>query len=353
MTIPSRASAAPPPWRDNPPVVTLTRDQVLGFRRRVGALDQRLPMSSDSLRTAAWAGLQDSMPRAALLSIHARVEGAHAGIWEDESLVQTWGPRYSAYVVPRQDLAIFTLSRLPDEEKGRRRAEEMADRVDAFLAGRRMKDRDVQAGLAIGNALRYAAPTGRIVIRWSGALAPVIWTAARPAMSVADARLELARRFLHVFGPSTAPSFATWAGITPRSATAALEALAPELTAVRTPIGEAWLLAADEPEMARPPQSPAPARLLPSGDAYFLLQGRDRDLLLPERKQQAELWTPRVWPGAVLLRGEIIGVWRRANELVTVQPFRELSRNEQDAVEEEAAALPLPGLERPIRVAWT
>ena len=53
--------------------LVLTRSQILGFRRAAGALDRRLPPGPDSLRRAAWAGLQDSMPRAALLSIHARV----------------------------------------------------------------------------------------------------------------------------------------------------------------------------------------------------------------------------------------------------------------------------------------
>jgi hypothetical protein len=56
----------------------VTRRQILAFRRRVGALDERMPKGSKSLRRAAWAGLQDSMPRAALLSLHARVEGATA-----------------------------------------------------------------------------------------------------------------------------------------------------------------------------------------------------------------------------------------------------------------------------------
>src|SRR5436190_19591555 len=96
----------------------LTRSQILAFRRRVGALDERLPPGARSLRRAAWAGLQDSMPRAALLSIHARVEGAHPDIWEDRSLVQLWGPRFSAYVVPARDHALFSLARLPDDERG-------------------------------------------------------------------------------------------------------------------------------------------------------------------------------------------------------------------------------------------
>ena len=94
-----------------------TRAQVLAFRRRSGGLDERLPAGPNSLRAAAWAGLQDSMPRAALLSIHARVEGTEPGSWEDPSLVQLWGPRFSAYVVAERDRAVFTLGRLPDDPR--------------------------------------------------------------------------------------------------------------------------------------------------------------------------------------------------------------------------------------------
>src|SRR5580765_7072596 len=108
------------------PRLELSRLQILAFRRRVGALDERLPRGSRSLRRAAWAGLQDSMPRAALLSIHARVEGAHPSIWEDRSLVQVWGPRFCTYVVPARDRAPFTLGRLPDDARGRQVAEDVA-----------------------------------------------------------------------------------------------------------------------------------------------------------------------------------------------------------------------------------
>jgi hypothetical protein len=95
--------------------LNLTREQILAFRRRAGALDERLPRGPRSLRRAAWAGLQDSMPRAALLSIHARVEGTEPSTWEDPSLVQLWGPRYHTYVVAARDLALFSLGRLPDD----------------------------------------------------------------------------------------------------------------------------------------------------------------------------------------------------------------------------------------------
>src|SRR6266545_6784751 len=110
------------------PRLDLTRAQILAHRRTVGGLDERLPPGPRSLRRAAWAGLQDSMPRAALLSIHARVEGTRPSTWEDRSLVQLWGPRYSAYVVAARDVAIFSVGRLPEDEKGWRLARELATR---------------------------------------------------------------------------------------------------------------------------------------------------------------------------------------------------------------------------------
>jgi hypothetical protein len=332
----------------------LTRSQILAFRRHVGALDERLPAGARSLRRAAWAGLQDSMPRAALLQIHARVEGTEPTTWEHPALVQVWGPRFSTYVVPARDVAIFTLGRLPDDGKGRQVAEDVAASLHAFLGGRRMTDREVGEGLGVhSNRLRYAAPTGRVLIRWEGARAPVVWTIPPPEIEPRAARHELARRYLHAFGPTTPVSFAQWAGIGLEQGTEAFDELGTTLTPVRSPIGEAWILTRDEPAFrADSEASPAAARLLPSGDAYFLLQGADRELLVPQAERRSLLWTSRVWPGAVLVEGEIVGTWRRAGAVMTVQPWQRLSHTARDAVEAEAAALPLPGIEGPIAVRW-
>src|SRR6266498_2827166 len=143
----------------------LTRQQILAFRRRVGALDERMPMGAQSLRRAAWAGLQDSMPRAALLSLHARVDGVEPSTWEDPSLAQLWGPRYSTYVVAKRDFALFSLGRLPDNAKSRLRTDRMAQRLHAHLDSRRMTDREVARALGVGNAIRYTATTNTVAIR--------------------------------------------------------------------------------------------------------------------------------------------------------------------------------------------
>ena len=121
---------------------------------------------------------------------------------------------------------------------------------------------------------------------------------------------------------------------------------------MRTPIGDAWILSSDEPAFRERAGPAAAARLLPSGDTCYLLQGADRELLVPDAAQRAALWTSRVWPGAVLVGGEIVGTWRRANADVTIQSWRRLTRAELAAVEAEAAFLPLPGLERQIAVRW-
>jgi hypothetical protein len=335
------------------PRLELTRSQILAFRRRAGALDQRLAPGRRSLRRAAWAGLQDSMPRAALLSIHARVAGAGPSGWQDPSLVQLWGPRHSVFVVAARDLAVFSLGTLPDGDKARHRAQDLAVRLAGLLGGQPMPY--AQAGAALGvnpNSLRYAAQTGTVLIRWEGAGPPVVWTVPPPQVTAADARLELARRYLHVYGPATPDAFGRWAGLGPRPGAAAFEVLRPALTPVRTPVGDGWILSRDEQAFRAAPAAAAPVRLLPSGDAYLLRQDADRDLLVPDPGQRAALWPARVWPGGLLVDGELAGTWRRADAVLKVQPWRPLSRAERAAVEAEAGSLPLPGLQGRLTVGW-
>jgi hypothetical protein len=220
------------------------------------------------------------MPRAALLSIHARVEGTRPSTWEDPSLVQLWGPRFNVFVVAARDLAVFSLGTLPDDVNGRRRS-----------------------------------------------------TRAR-----------------HASSSRAATCTATDRPHRPRHGAAAFQALGRSLTPVHTPVGERWILTPDEPTFRAAPGPVAPARLLPSGDAHLLLQGADRELLVPDPDHRGLLWTPRVWPGGLLIDGEIVGTWRRADQTITIQPWRRLSPAERDAVAAEAASLPLPGIPRTDRL---
>jgi len=321
----------------------MSRMQVLGHRWRVGALDGRLPSEPASIRSAAWAGLQDSMPRAAVLSLHARIENTGPDDWAHPELVQVWGPRHSVFAVPAEDVAAFTLGRLPAAGAARRRAEETADRLERFLAGRRMTYRAAGEGLGVHpNSLRYAAATGRVLLRWEGSGQPVVWTVDPPGVPEREARLELARRFLHVLGPGTVTGFSKWAGVTQKEADATMAALEDELVTVRTPVGVGQMLA-DDVAAAGEVDPPATVRLLPSGDAYYLRWGADRGLLVPDARRRSDLWTARVWPGAMLVDGEIVGTWRRSERRVDLNPWHRLSADQRGAIEVEAASLPIPG----------
>jgi hypothetical protein len=257
------------------------------------------------------------------------------------------------YVVAERDLAPFSLGRLQDAPAARRMAEDLAARLHTFLDGRRMTYGEAGRGLGIDpNSLRYAATTGTVVIRWAGARAPTVWTVPPPEISSSEARLELVRRYLHIFGPATPEAFAKWAGIARRGGVKAFDQLGELLIPVRTPLGDAWILTKDEATFRTAPGRAAPARLLPSGDSYFLLWGGDRELLVPNLDHQRALWTSRVWPGALLVEGEVVGTWRRAQETVTIETWMRLTRNARDAIGTEAATLPLPGLTGDIVVRW-
>ncbi len=327
--------------------------QILSFRRATGLLDERLPAGAASVRRAAWAGLQDSSPRAALLSLHARVEGSVSSLHEFTSLVQIWGPHFSVYAVPARDVGVFSLGLLPVDSRKAARAETTARRLADFLNGRQMAFGE--AGHAMGvvpNSLRYAAATGTVLLRWDGARQPVVWTVAAPEMEPGEARVELLRRFVHVYGPATAMSFARWSGMPGALARAAMDTLAGELMPVETPLGEAWMLAEDEAVLRTTQVPAAPARLLPSGDPFYLAWGQDRALLLPDARRRAELWTTRVWPGAVLVSGAIAGVWRRSDNRVSISMWRTLRRKEREAVEAEALLLPLRTQRGAMCVKW-
>jgi hypothetical protein len=295
------------------------------------------------------------MPRAALLSLHARVEGVGPSALDDPALAQVWGPRFHVYVIAADDLAVFTLGRLPESGRIRDRAFDLTTRLHELLHGSRMRYDDAGQALGThGNNLRYAALTGRLAIRWEGARRPLVWTLPEPKIEPAEATGELARRYLRVFGPATATGFAKWAGMGAGQAARAFHDLRDELITLATPIGEAHLLARDEATMREPPASSAAARLLPSGDTYTLgVTSEERALLVPDAGRRAELWTPRVWPGAVLVAGKVVGTWRRAQRRMTVQLWQKLPRDAREAIQAEADSLPLPDTGAHMVIDWT
>ncbi|MEZ5298648.1 MAG: hypothetical protein R2697_20920 [Ilumatobacteraceae bacterium] len=61
----------------------LSQDQIVSYRVRVNGLDRRAALDDAALSAATHVGVQDSMPRAAVLSLHARLDGVSAEVLDD------------------------------------------------------------------------------------------------------------------------------------------------------------------------------------------------------------------------------------------------------------------------------
>jgi hypothetical protein len=322
---------------------------VIAYRLRAGHIGERLP--AGALREAAWAGLQDTAPRSAVLSLHARVGDVTPSGWEHPDLVQVWGPRAAAYVVPRSDVALFTIGRLPRDEGLQRLLQELTDRVHAVLAGRTLPSREV--GRALGDravTIRGCAITGRIHIRWDARDCEVIPVDA-PDVDSEEARIGLARRFLNWFAPATWKRFSWWAGIEDRDAKVTWARLERELVQVAGQDG--FALDADADALRSAPGVEG-ARLLPADDPFLKT---DRELLVPDGTRRPELFPPigssrGFIPGAVLVDGEICGVWQRQGRRVRIEQWHPFGAPTRDLVCQEASAFPIDPLGQQVRIEW-
>ena len=147
---------------------------------------------------------------------------------------------------------------------------------------------------------------------------------------------DLITTYLRFLGPATPSEVAKYLGTT----AAEMKKVWPDgLDQVTVDGRKAWLpsSAVSDLDGASPA---AGVRMIPPMDA--LLQARDRDLLVPDRGQQKEVWRVLGNPGALLLDGEIAGVWRakmagKKRVELTVTPFVALTAKRRKEVESEAA----------------
>jgi hypothetical protein len=140
--------------------------------------------------------------------------------------------------------------------------------------------------------------------------------------------------YLELFAPGSAADVAGFVGT-------AVGAVRPFLPADLVPAvveGRAGLCPPAEVPEIEVAEPVGAVRLLPPSDPY--LQGRDREVLVPDKAHRAAIWRPIGSPGVVAVDGEVTGVWRtrrrgRVLEL-TVEPFHPHTARERAAVEAEA-----------------
>lgn len=317
-------------------------------------LGARLP-AGDAV-TAAAPGLRDTPAGAALDALSARLEargvasggGSDPGGRDLDGLVAVWGPRSAPYLVAAADLAVFTRGALPaDEGSARKLAPSAGKALDPHgvlvleaveQVARAMTDAVADGPLGrdeLHQQLRERLPEE--LLWWckgcrSHHVHPMVWrTAAQrgavrrdldaPGRAVtfaavaeppdprgdAAARAELTRRALHHHGPLTTAELAGWLAASRADVSARLVAIAGEVEEVARAGRAAWALRADLALLADPPAA-CGVRLLGVGDP--LLDGRDRDAIVPDPSARKALWPVIGGPGAVLHDGRVVGTWR-------------------------------------------
>jgi hypothetical protein len=316
-------------------VLDVGAEQALAFRVAGHHLDRRVGVAE----AVAAIGLQEYPPGwGALAALRARSLG---GLPPDTVTVNAF--RGSPYVVPRADARVFTAALVPEDEAGLKALVGTAPSKEVIEEGFTVREAlDLVAGaaregLASGpldrdafhQAMRERLPDG--LLPWcrgcqSHHVRPGFWralgplevtvmpekatwgSAEPPSMSVDEARAELVRRFLRVYGPATHTQLASLVQTAPSHAKQLFEGIADELEPAAVEGRRGFVLAADLDRLSSPPAASG-VRLLGGYDPYVAQP--DRATLVGENGALRKQLFPSVGrPGVVLVDGAMAGLWR-------------------------------------------
>src|SRR5919106_68057 len=282
---------------------TPDRARILAFRLAAHNLSARLGPRS-LVKAAGTCGIQETPVGSAVVAFAARVDGVTAealdrALRRDRTLVHLWSLRGAPHVVPARNLGAFTAGAMPVDRASfdvflggwaKPIAEagldpfdlldRMATAVRSLLDGKTLDVNELRDALLrrVRSLSRITRPkearhdmpeplyralglTGQVCIVEGRGTDSVMartdqWLGGeRPDTDPETARAELARRFLHCYGPATAERFAEWTGRSPKDAKTAFELIADEL--VHVDLGgkeRGWLLASDTKALESPPR---------------------------------------------------------------------------------------------------
>jgi Winged helix DNA-binding domain len=342
-------------------VLRVSREQVLGYR--VAAHGLRRDGSDGVLAL----GVQDTPPGSARLALTAR------GLtWPANGHVLAWTLRGAPHLHRAADLRPFALALWPRSEadglakiaweRSRLRATGMSIHEALTTAAHAMRA-TVEHPTTKGAA--SAAVTARIPAALSRWCQPcrsthIFESLFRMAALPAGLRLEpdvmpatlvpladwpgppteqtgvswLITTYLRLLGPATIAEVASWLCTTRSELRSAWP---DDLVEVDVDGRTAWLPQPDV-DALRSACRPGLVRLLAPSDPY--LQARDRTWLVPDSAARKTIWAALGSPGALLVNGELAGVWRpkaTGKRLqLTVTPFGGLHPEDRATIEAEA-----------------
>jgi hypothetical protein len=348
--------------------MTMTWAEVCARRLERHALSTPARDARPADIVGAMCGAHAQVMSAGELSIGIRIAGItraqiQDALWNEHSLIKTFGPRGTVHLLPAEDLAIWAgaLSALPYHPSVNNtsglltpeQAEAIVEAIAVVLGEAELTTDELTealvdhlgpwAGDPVLPAFQGMWPRWRIAQGTAGGCGAfcfgpnrgrnVTYTNPRrwlPGFQPADSQTalkEIVRRYLHAYGPATPQQFAQWLGAPRRLAAELFDSLSGELQQVELNSSSAWMLAKDTRAPSTPPRG---VRLLPYFDAYTV-GCHPRELLFPGRAAQRALAGGQAGNFPVLLiDGTVAGVWhqRRSGRkiAITVEPLASLTR---------------------------
>jgi uncharacterized protein YcaQ len=289
-------------------------------------------------------GVQAQLMPAAELALCARVKDlspadVQNALWRDRSLIKTWVMRGTLHLVSAAEFPLYVAARgahpIPRPPSYYTYHGVTLEELDAIVESipHVLSDEPMtREQLAGAVAERNHNPNLRQVLLsgWGALLKPSAfrgdicfgpnqgqnvtfvrperWTGAWEPMDPQEALKEVARRYLHAYGPATPDDFTRWWGLRPGQAKKLFRSLGDEIEAVDVAGRQAWALVSSL-EAMQALEAPGPARLLPQFDAYVLGVSRDCEHILSSAHKN-RVYRPQGWISAVVLvDGRIEGTW--------------------------------------------
>ena len=374
----------------------LSARQIRAHRLRAHHLDQKYPFG-ELLTVAGTCGLQNSPPGAWETAAFCRLKNCtlpqlHQALYQKKELLQAWSIRGVPLIFPTADSDVFLSALIAQEgeepwiytkgiglaldhlgmsfaellplvesaaeylEDHTIKSKEELDRVLAQLAAEQLPaqkqslwnapsmygapDRQTVGGAAVSFLLRPCSFKGLVVFGEREGISPTFTSPLRwlghKLVPSAQGTAELARRFLHAYGPATLRAFADWLGSTPAQAKRLWQQIEEELEPVTAAGKKAFILQSDR-ESFRCADAEESLLLLGPHDPY--LDIRDRAILLEDTAAQRQVWRTVGNPGVILKGGKIIGIWKtrtqRENLSVSTTLWEPLSAPEQRELERQ------------------
>ena len=357
---------------------SLTWNQVNAWRLSQHGLAPRLNRDDIVEVTSRLYGIHAQVMSAAELALAARTnrlspQDVQAALWQNRTLVKTWAMRGTLHLLAAEDLPLHAAARTADprgwidfESRGisETQARTFLEAVPDVLGSEPMTREQLaaavteQVGLpALGELIasdRWGTPLKRFAFQGDLCFGPnqgqnvtfvnaKKWLRKWEPVEPEEGFREIARRYLHTYGPLTPKEFARWWNegrvfVAKR----VFKQIEDELEPVDV---EGWQALALRSTVERMQQSAISGvvRLLPLFDAYVLDIGRTGEPILSKQYWKRVFrmggWTTAV----VLVDGFIKGLWdyeaKEPQTTITVEMFEPPTKLIQQGIEAEAAHL--------------